>query len=111
MDKITLQRDGLDEEINSLEIGETVEVYATLKIVSKSDTEIVADVSNVEKCEEMDDSMDSEDESEGPDHESQPGDQAEDLAEGEPHKGMHMKGKGKGKGMGILIMIGGPKKK
>lgn len=110
MDKITLQRDGLDEAIDGLEVGETVEVYATLKITSKSDTEIVAEVSNVEKCEDMgDDSSESEDASEGPDHESQPGDPAEDAAEGEPHAGKPVKGKGKG--MGILIMIGGPKKK
>lgn len=110
MDSITLKRDGLDESINSLEEGETMEIHGTFTVTSKSDTEIVGELTDVKKCGHMgEDEYDLEDESEGPDHESQPGDMEEDMAEGEPHMGKRMKGKQKG--MGILIMIGGPKKK
>lgn len=109
MAEITIPIADVDEAVANAKPGETVEVYATLKIKSKSDSEIVADISEVEKCEDMgeEDSMDSEDLSEGSGHESEPGDPAEDAAEGEPHGKM----KHKGKGMGVIIMIGSPKKK
>ena len=108
MSDVTLPIADVDEAVANAKPGETVEVYATLKIKSKTDSEIVAEVSNVEKCEDME-GEDSEDSSEGPDHESESGDPEEDKAEGEYHKSEPMKGKGKG--MGILIMVGGPKKK
>lgn len=105
MAEITIPIADVDEAVANAKPGETVEVYATLKIKSKSDSEIVADISEVEKCEDMGEegSMDSEDLSEGSGHESEPG----DPAEGEPHGKM----KHKGKGMGVIIMIGSPKKK
>lgn len=111
MAEITIPIADVDDAVANAKPGETVEVYATFKIKSKTDSEVVAEVSNVEKCDdmEMDDSTDSEDAAEGPDHESQPGDTEEDAAEGEPHPDKPVKRKSKG--MGVLIMIGGSKKK
>ena len=92
MNEIKLQRDGLDDSIDSLEVGETMEICATIKVVSKSDSEIVASVSEVEQD---DMSMDSE----------------EDMAEGESYGSEEEAPMPKkhGKGLGILIMMGGPK--
>jgi hypothetical protein len=102
MDSITLKRDGLDESINSLEEGETMEIHGTFTVVSKSDTEIVGELTDVKKCGHM-----GEDEYELDDEE---GEDEGGEYEGEPKGKPMMHGK-KGKGMGILIMIGGPKKK
>jgi hypothetical protein len=107
MAEITIPIADVDEAVANAKPGETVEVYATLKI--KSDSEVVADISEVEKCEDMDEegSMDSEDASEDPGYEREQGDAADDDAYDEPRRKM----KHKGKGMGVIIMIGGPKKK
>lgn len=109
MAEITIPIADVDEAVANAKPGETVEVYATLKIKSKSDSEIVADISEVEKCEDMDEegSMDSEDASEDPGYEREQGDAAADDAYDEPRRKM----KHKGKGMGVIIMIGSPKKK
>lgn len=93
MNEIKLQREGLDEYIDGLEVGETCDIYATIKVVSKSDSEIVASVEDVEK---HDMSMMSEDEMEG----EEEGYESEEEA---PMPKKH------GKGLGILIMMGGPK--
>ena len=53
MDSITLKRDGLDESINSLEQGETMEIHGTFTVISKSDTEIVGELTDVKKCGHM----------------------------------------------------------
>lgn len=96
MSEVTLPIADVDEAVANAEAGETVEVYATLKIKSKTDSEIVAEISDVEKCEDME---------EGGDMESDYSDSdSEEDSEAKPMK--HGK-----KGMGILIMIGGPKKK
>jgi len=99
MDSITLKRDGLDESINSLEEGETMEIHGTFTVTSKTDSEIVGELTDVKKCGHMGEDeyeLDEEgDEEEGDEYEEKP-------------KGRPMHGK---KGMGILIMIGGPKKK
>jgi hypothetical protein len=102
MDSITLKRDGLDESINSLEEGETMEIHGTFTVVSKSDTEIVGELTDVKKCGHMGEDEYELDDEEGEDEGGEYGD--------EPKGKPMMHGK-KGKGMGILIMIGGPKKK
>jgi hypothetical protein len=104
MAEVTIPIADVDESVSEAKPGETVEVYATLKIKSKTDSEVVAEISDVEKCEDMeaDDSMDTEDYSE----DAEP---SEDATEGEPSSTKPMKSKGKG--MGVLIMIGGSKKK
>jgi len=102
MDSITLKRDGLDESINSLEEGETMEIHGTFTVVSKSDTEIVGELTDVKKCGHM-----GEDEYELDDE----GGEDEGGEYGDEPKGKSMMHGKKGKGMGILIMIGGPKKK
>lgn len=101
MAEITIPIADVDDAVANAKPGETVEVYATLKIKSKSDSDVVAEVSNVEKCDDM--------EEEGGDMEAEDSeaDSEEDAAEMSDSKPM----KHKGKGMGVLIMIGGPKKK
>lgn len=100
MSEVTLPIADVDEAVANAEAGETVEVYATLKIKSKTDSEIVAEISDVEKCDDMEEEGDMEDEaSEGSTNED-----AAEMPDSKPAKS------GK-KGMGILIMIGGPKKK
>jgi hypothetical protein len=94
MNEIKLQREGLDEYIDGLEVGETCDIYATIKIVSKNDSEIVATVEDVEKS---DMSMESDEEMEG----DEEGYESEEEA---PRPKKH------GKGLGILIMMGGPKR-
>lgn len=100
MDSITLKRDGLDESINELEEGETMEIHGTFTVVSKSDTEIVGELTDVKKCGHMGDDEYELDEDGGEDE----GGEYEEAPKDKPKKS------GK-KGMGILIMIGGPKKK
>jgi hypothetical protein len=100
MSEVTLPIADVDEAVANAEAGDTVEVYATLKIKSKTDSEIVAEISDVEKCEDMEEGGDMEDEY----SDSESEDDSEEM-----HDAKRMK-HGK-KGMGILIMIGGPKKK
>lgn len=100
MDSITLKRDGLDESINSLEQGETMEIHGTFTVISKSDTEIVGELTDVKKCGHMGEDEYELDDEEGEDEGGEYG--------GQPKGKPMMHGK---KGMGILIMIGGPKKK
>jgi hypothetical protein len=94
MNEIKLQRDGLDSAIDALEVGETMEICATITITSKTDSEIVASVEEVEQ-DEM--AMDSE----------------EDMGEEESYDSEEEAPmpKKRGKGLGILIMMGGPKGK
>ena len=103
MAEITIPIADVDDAVANAKPGETVEVYATLKIKSKTDSEVVAEVSNVEKCDDM--------EEEGGDMEAEDSevDSEEDSAEMSDSK--PMKSMKHGKGMGVLIMIGGPKKK
>jgi hypothetical protein len=100
MSEVTLPIADVDEAVANAEAGETVEVYATLKIKSKTDSEIVAEISDVEKSEDMEEGGDME--SDYSDSDSDEG--SEEMSDAKPMK------KGK-KGMGILIMIGGSKKK
>ncbi len=94
MNEIKLQRDGLDSAIDALEVGEKMEICATITITSKTDSEIVASVEEVEQ-DEM--AMDSE----------------EDMGEEESYDSEEEAPmpKKRGKGLGILIMMGGPKGK
>jgi hypothetical protein len=96
MNEIKLQRDGLDESMDSLEVGDMIEVRATLKVTSKDDSQIVAAVESIEE-----DGMPSEMESEDEGEEMDEYDQEEEA----PMRKKH------GKGLGILIMMGGPKGK
>ena len=100
MENVTLQRDGLDEAVNALEEGESMEIHGTFTVVSKTDSEIVGELTGVKKCGHMgDDEYELDDDDEG--------DEGGEYAEAPKDKPMkHGK-----KGMGILIMIGGPKKK
>jgi hypothetical protein len=100
MSEVTLPIADVDEAVANAEAGETVEVYATLKIKSKTDSEIVAEISDVEKCEDMEEGGDMESDYSDSDSDED----SEEMSDAKPMK------KGK-KGMGILIMIGGPKKK
>lgn len=89
MTTATLPLEGLDESIASLEEGESCEVCAMLKVVSKSGSEMEVELSDFEKTEgyeseEEDDGMESEDDYAG-----------EQAPAARP----------KGKGMGILIMV------
>jgi hypothetical protein len=105
MDSITLKRDGLDESINSLEQGETMEIHGTFTVISKSDTEIVGELTDVKKCGHMGEDEYELDDEEG---EDEGGEDESGEYGGQPKGKPMMHGK---KGMGILIMIGGPKKK
>lgn len=100
MSEVTLPISDVDEAVANAEAGDTVEVYATLKIKSKTDSEIVAEISDVEKCDDMEEGGDMEAE----DSEADAEEDAAEMSDSKPMK--HGK-----KGMGILIMIGGPKKK
>lgn len=99
MSEVTLPIADVDEAVANAEAGDTVEVYATLKIKSKTDSEIVAEISDVEKCEDMEEEDDMEDEG----SEADSKEDASKMSDAKPMK--------HGKGMGVLIMIGGPKKK
>lgn len=98
MNEIKLQRDGLDESMDSLEVGDTVEIRATLKVTSKDDSQIVASVASIEE-DGMPSEMESEDDGEGEDMSEY--DQEEEAPRPKKH----------GKGLGILIMMGSPKGK
>lgn len=108
MTEITLPTDGLDESIAMLKEGDTCEITATVKVISKTDSEMKLELSDIAK-------------SEGYEDEGGEEDTAEDMAEGEAEDSgedgdMEEEGgpgpmrHGKGKGMGIIIMLGKPKK-
>lgn len=100
MAEITIPIADVDDAVANAKPGETVEVYATLKIKSKTDSEVVAEVSNVEKSDDMEEEegdMEEEDSEYGSEEDSA------EMSDSMPKK--------RGKGMGVLIMIGGPKKK
>lgn len=89
MTNATLPLKDLDESIASLEEGESCEVCAMLKVVSKSGDSMEVELSDFEKDEdysEEDDGMESE---------------SEDDYAGEQAPAARPKGKG----MGILIMV------
>ena len=106
MNEVTLPIADVDEAVANAKPGETVEVYATLKIKSKSDSEIVAEISDVEKCDDMEEGDDAEEggDMEEESSEGSANEESSDMSDSKPAKS------GK-KGMGILIMVGGPKKK
>ena len=111
---VSIPLDMLDESLAGAEPGETVDVYAKLRVISKRVSEesdnnyensVNFEVESIEECGDGEMEMEDEQSSE---------DLSEDAAEGEtpdteeesPKKPM-----GKGKGMGVLVMIGGPRKK
>ncbi len=91
MTNATLPLEGLDESIASLEEGESCEVCAMLKVVSKSGSEMEVELSDFEKTEDY--------ESGGEDDGM--GGESEDDYAGEQAPAARPKGKG----MGILIMV------
>ena len=111
MSELTLPIGDVDDAVAGTEVGKTIEVYATFKVISKNNSEIVVEVSDVEKCEDM---GEDEDEPEGDDEEegdmkskvsnSSYEEDDSNMSDSKPTK------RGK-KGMGILIMVGGSKKK
>ena len=101
----------VDDAVAGTEVGKTIEVYASFKVISKDDSEIVVEVSDVEKCEDIeegDDEAEGDEEEEG-DMKSKVSNSSyeeddSNISDSKPTK------RGK-KGMGILIMVGGSKKK
>lgn len=111
MSELTIPIADVDDAVAGTEVGKTIEVYASFKVISKNDSEMVVQVSDVEKCEDMgdDDNYSADDDEEEGDMKSKVSNSSyeEDdssMSDSKPTK------RGK-KGMGILIMIGGPKKK
>lgn len=94
MADIKLNKVDLPEEIQSLEVGDSAEIMATLTVTSLGKGVINATLEDIEPCGETD--------------EAEPEEEMEDEEEATPSEGT----KSSGKGMGVIIVMGGkhPKK-